>query len=113
MWSIDKDGLIPGNKEYAPGKIRLVTHSDNVRERNKREGHPMIVNPYCIAKALIGVNTKNYTLIFYKSCKDAFKDGFKDAGSCAKGNRKTCGGYVWFYNFNLLDVLNFLYVKKV
>lgn len=112
-WSIDKDGLITGNKEYCPGKIRLITNSENKKEEIRRNGTPTHNNPYCVAKSVIGVNIKDLTLKYYKSIKDTSKDGFtpNNISNCCKSVRKTHKGYKWFYTTNLLNVMNYLYME--
>lgn len=106
-WTIDKDGIIPGNKEYAPGKIRLITNSDNVRERNQRMGVPSKK-----LKSLVGISKKGDTILYYRSCKEASDDGFTFASGVEKGYYKYCKGYKWFYSNDLLGVLNYIYTLK-
>ena len=108
-WSIDKDGIIPGNKEYAPGKIRLVTTSDNVKERNKRRGNPCIYQ----TKAVISIEITTNTIKYFDSIAQTRDFGFNDSSvsKCVRKlkYRETHKNHKWFYADDILSILNYFY----
>lgn len=105
-WSIDKDILIEGNKEYAIGKIKLVTLSENDKDAQKR-----IDKSKCGKReAIVGVNIKNGDIIQYNSMQDAERDiyGFHHSkiSECCQGKRKSHKGYKWYYKENYFNSIH-------
>lgn len=99
-WSIDKDILYKGNKEYAIGKIKLVTLSENSSDANNRINHKE--NAKSLRIPIVAVNIKNNNDIkYYDSMRDAERDiyGFNHSkiSSCCQGKRKSHKGYKWYY----------------
>lgn len=97
-WSIDKDILVEGNKEYAIGKIKLVTLSENDKDAQKR-----IDRTKCGKREpIVGVNIKdNNDIKYYNSMQDAERDiyGFNHGkiSMCCQGKRNSHKGYKWYY----------------
>lgn len=97
-WSIDKDILIKGNKEYAIGKIKLVTLSENSKDSNSRTDHTK-----CGKKEpIVAVNKKDKTDVkYYNSMAEAERDiyGFQHSkiSLCCQGKRNSHKGYKWYY----------------
>lgn len=99
-WSIDKDMLIEGNKEYAIGKIKLVTLSENSSDANNRIDFKERANS--LKEPIVAVNKKDETDIkYYDSMAEAEEDiyGFNHSKIClcCQGKRNTHKGYKWYY----------------
>ena len=111
MWTIDKDGIIEGNKEYAPGKIRLITNSDNVRERNERKGNPC----YLQTKPILSICIKDNKIKYYDSVSQTKIFGFNEnaVSKCARKEnyRSSHKGHKWFYSNDIISIMNYLYNK--
>ena len=88
-WSIDKDGIIPGNKEYAPGKIRLIKVKDNLEEMLVRCGYPSELTKVPI------VGIRKNSIVIYTSYNDARRHGYNVWKCMNKGNSIRYG-YVWY-----------------
>lgn len=96
-WCVDKDILVKGNKEYAIGKIKLVTFSENDIDANKRIDYKKRAEP--LKTPIVGININNKNIIFYTSMAEAEKDGFSHSkiSNCCKGKRNKHKGYEWLY----------------
>lgn len=99
--TLDKDSIIPGNREYKPDACKWITRSENVKESLNRNGnpnlnkfagdHPTSKKVRCIENGLI-----------YGSCRDAENKLDLVEGSVArvanpKASQKTSKGYHFEY----------------
>ena len=99
-WCIDKDILVKGNKEYAIGKIKLITLSENSSDANKRVNHKEAAK--ALRTPIVAVNIEDDSDIkYYDSMIDAENDiyGFHHGkiSMCCQGKRKKHKGYKWYY----------------
>lgn len=113
--TLDKDIIKPGNRVYCKEYCKWVPRSENIKERNERDGNPM-KNPEArkkLSKALTGkrcgilnVNSKKVkcieTGVIYYSTLEAERELHlpKTTVSNAanpKSLNKTAGGYHWVY----------------
>ena len=101
-WSIDKDMIVKGNKEYTYGKMQLITKSDNSKDANTRIDHTKCnVNN---RKPIIAISIKNpLGMLFYKSIFSVQYDGFDPSyvSRCCRGLTQYSYGYKWYYITNL------------
>lgn len=115
-WSIDKDMIEPGNKEYTYGKISLVPISENVIESNKRTSisrdysksiqtlernrHKVDYTKVSkkLSKQVIAVNVKDNSMLVFSSIKQASEKGFDRSciSECVNKHKATYRGYKWF-----------------
>ena len=99
-WNIDKDLKCPGNKNYYPEYMSLITKSENSLEAIKR-------NPSCHDKKfhsknripVLGVNIKDNSIIILKSAYEGKELGFTPSNivNVLKGRWSTHKGYRWLY----------------
>jgi hypothetical protein len=99
-WCIDKDMLVEGNKEYAIGKIKLVTLSENSKDANNRINHKETGKSLSVP--VVAINVKDDKDIkYYDSMQDAERHvyGFNHSkiSMCCQGKRKKHKGYKWYY----------------
>lgn len=100
IWNIDKDIKCPGNRNYYPEFMILLTKSDNSKEAILR-------NPSCHKKdfhsknrvPIIGINIKDNTIIILKSSYESKDLGFNPSNitNVLKGRWSTHKGYKWYY----------------
>ena len=95
-WCIDKDMLVEGNKEYAIGKIKLVTFSANSQDANKRIDHKK--SAQALTTPIVRINEEG-VVTFYSSMTIAEQDGYAHSkiSDCCRGKRKRHGKCQWFY----------------
>ena len=104
MWSIDKDSKHLGNRYYYPEYMTLTTQSENTRERNIRNGHPMLKKEYASKsgrkrmKPVIGIplGITDKTILVL-STRGVAKYGFHpgNVSECLTKKRKSHNGYKW------------------
>lgn len=95
---LDKDSIIPGNREYKPEACKWVSRGENSAERNKRIPTKISGNnPF--AKKVQCVETGK----IYECCRDAERElniPFQSVSSAANPKcirNKLAGGYHWKY----------------
>ena len=98
IWTIDKDGECPCNRNYYPEYMTLTTMSENFKERNKRKGSPFldknnllkasIQNKKNLSKSVLGIKNNKIILLF--SINDSKLLGFNPSTlcNCLKGRQK-------------------------
>lgn len=69
---LDKDTVIPGNKEYAPGKVIFISDSQSALEVNSRVGSKMVLAMKdSHARTVLCENLIDGSIIEYDSCTSA------------------------------------------
>ena len=92
-WSIDKDAKYPGNKNYYPEYMTLITQSENCQERNNRKGS---AKP---KQAVLGIPLDDVKKIFLtSSMQDVSNYGFNQGAvsNCIKKKFRQHKGYKWY-----------------
>ena len=101
-WSVDKDAKYPGNKNYYPDYMTLMTSSENSKEAINRNGSPN-PNPKQPLLGLPLYDTKK--IILATSTQDVTKYGFDQSAvsKCLNKRHKFHKGYKWlrvYYKHN-------------
>lgn len=106
-WTVDKDGLLEGNRIYCPEYCQLITKGDNSRIRNLSYDYTSR-KPNPKKCKVINLNTAKV----YETIKDTKCDGYdpSDVGKCCRGKRKSVKGHKFMY---LEDFINLCEVEKL
>ena len=77
------------------GLLSPYTYNNLVERRieTRRSRGTAITDP----KPVIGISLTDGSVIKYESAIDALKDGFHNVGMCIRGQRRSAGGYKWYY----------------
>lgn len=123
-WEVDKD--INGNdtKIYSNETTTIVTVSENVKERNDRDGNPAMYSRLKVMR----FSTNGDYINTFESISEAVQFFNKDTGhssiiDCCKGKSKTAFGYAWMYErdfvgfeaakIKILQRINYIPPKKL
>ena len=92
-WSVDKDSKYPGNRNYYPEYMTLMTIIENIKDMINRNGSPKPKQP------VIGIPLDEFKkIILAKSNSDVDNYGFnyRNVNDCLNKKRKTHKGYKWY-----------------
>lgn len=93
-WCIDKDIKHPGNRNYYPEYMSLITQSENSKARIKDKGKPISRRP------IIGINKDTGKVLLFKSKSEAggtFDSRTLHRCLTKKPKYKSHRGYKWYY----------------
>ena len=106
---LDKDILVPGNKEYCLESCQFVTLSDSAKDVVNRCGIPSpsiigrkqgaVKRGEKMAKGVKATSIKNGDVLIFNSLSDVKTQGFNPGhvSECYRGKRHKHKGYTWEY----------------